>query len=207
MEYSVDLEGKNLSRLGRILNIQLCIIETNEIIIFECSKLSIPEMRRVLDPIFGNASIVKYMFDCRSDVDALYHQYNIKLSAVVDIQLYEIAFRKCNGGTNLMFYNGLFRTLAENASVIGISKKKLQIKKKYSDQFRRENFDLNLNDLDVLKYLSIDVFYLKKLYDIFNQKIGNGKMRNKIKKETELRQNYWANKEFIKNKSHAISAI
>ena len=122
-EYSVDLEGERLCRHGKILNIQLCIIETNDIVIFECLKLSIPEMKRVLDPIFDNASIVKYMFDCRSDVDALYHQYNIKLSGVVDIQLYEIAYRKCNGMGNLRFYNGLFKTLTNYAREIDISEK------------------------------------------------------------------------------------
>jgi exonuclease 3'-5' domain-containing protein 1 len=206
-EYSVDLEGERLCRHGRILNIQLYIIETNEMFIFECLKLSIPEMKRVLDPIFDNASILKYMFDCRSDVDALYHQYNIKLSGVVDIQLYEIAYRKCNGMGTSRYYNGLFKTLTEYASSIDISEKDLQIKKKYSDQFCQKNYELNLNDIDVLKYLSIDVLYLKKLYVIFNQKIGYGKMRNKIESETELRQNCWQKGEFVNDRSNAISAI
>jgi ribonuclease D len=206
-EYSVDLEGERLCRHGKILNIQLCIIETNDIVIFECLKLSIPEMKRVLDPIFDNASIVKYMFDCRSDVDALYHQYNIKLSGVVDIQLYEIAYRKCNGMGNSRYYNGLFKTLTIFSSEIDISQIDLQIKKKFSDKFCQKNYDLNLNDLDVLNYLSIDVLYLKKLYVIFNQKIGYGKMRNKIESETELRQNCWQKSEFINDRSNAISAI
>jgi exonuclease 3'-5' domain-containing protein 1 len=206
-EYSVDLEGERLCRHGRILNIQLYIIETNEIFIFECLKLSIPEMKRVLDPIFDNASIVKHMFDCRSDVDALYHQYNIKLSGVVDIQLYEIAYRKCNGMGTSRYYNGLFKTLTEYASSIDISEKDLQIKKKYSDRFCQKNYELNLNDIDVLRYLSIDVLYLKKLYVIFNQKIGYGKMRNKIESETELRQNCWQKGEFVNDRSNAISAI
>jgi hypothetical protein len=140
-EYSVDLEGINLSRNGKILNIQLFIIETSEIVIFDCSKLSIAEIKRVLCPIFESSSIAKYMFDCRSDADGLYHQYNIKLAGVVDVQLYEVAFRKCDGLIT-RYYHGLFKTLLKYAKETGITTQELDIKKKFSNNFMLKKYEI-----------------------------------------------------------------
>jgi hypothetical protein len=206
-EYSVDLEGESLCRDGKILNIQIFVIETNEIIIFDCMKLSIIDIKQVLAPIFENCMIVKYMFDCRSDVDALYHQYNIKMQGIVDVQLFEIGFRKCNGCPQTKHYQGLFKTLNDYATKIGITTKELDIKKKQSQQFDQKNYDLNINDANTLSYLSIDVIYLKKLYLIFRQKVGNGRVRDKIEIETENRQNIWTQPVFIKDRSRILSTI
>ena len=181
------------------------MIETSENFIFDCLKLSIVEIKRVLDPIFGKSSIMKYMFDCRSDVDALYHQYNIKLAGVVDAKLYEVGFRKCNG-LRTGFCYGLFKTLNENSTQIGITMQEMELKKKHSDQFTQNQYELNINDTDFLRYLSIDVIYLKRIYLIFREKTGNGQVRNKIKIETEKIQNCWIQSVYINVSSCALSA-
>lgn len=166
-EYYVDLEGEALSRNGKILNILLFIIETSENYIFDCSKLTIAEIKIVLCPIFESSSIAKYMFDWRSDVDGLYHQYNIKLAGVVDVQLYEVAFRKCNGWIT-RYYQGLFKTLLKYAKETGITTQELDIKKKFSDQFILKKYEINIDDEETLRNLSIDVIYLKRLHLFFN---------------------------------------
>ena len=206
-EFSVDLEGDRLSRHGKINFIQVYAVFTRKVFIFDCSKLDKSEIRRVLEPIFDNESIVKYMFDCRSDVDALYHQYGIKLSGVVDVQLYEIAYRKCTGYGKARFYHGLFKTMSEFKCQAGIPQSDLATKDKYSQQFKLENYELNVKDIDALRYLAIDIIYLDKLYRIFLPKIGNGNMRTKIMRETANRQNYWMKPVFVNDRSNAVSAI
>ena len=206
-EYSVDLEGDNLSRHGKINYIQIYAVATNKIFIFDCANLEKNEVTRVLSPIFGDASITKYMFDCRLDVDALYHQYGIRIAGEIDIQLYEIAYRKCSGQGNSNYYNGLWKILSAFHSQVGISSADLGIKEKYSKQFKKNNYALDLNDNDVVRYLAIDIIFLDKFFNIFNPKIGNGKIRERIVKETENRQNYWQKSEIVNDKSCAISAI
>ena len=206
-EYAVDLEGDRLCRHGKINFIQICVVSTSKIFIFNCSELSSGEIRRALHPIFSDNSISKFMFDCRSDVDALYHQLDLKLDGVVDVQLFEIAYRKCNGFYNQRFYSGLFKTLNEQSFEAGVSSMDLKIKKKYSDQFKQDNYALNLNDHEVLRYMAIDVIYLKALHTVFNIKIGFGKMRSKINFETKKRQNCWMKPVFVNDRSNALSAI
>lgn len=48
--------------------------------------------------ILEDKSIVKITFDCRSDSDALYHQFGVSLSGSFDLQLYDQAIRIHKGG-------------------------------------------------------------------------------------------------------------
>ena len=210
-EYSVDLEGDNLSRHGKINYIQIYAVATNKIFIFDCANLEKTDVKRVLSPIFDDASIAKYMFDCRSDVDALYHQYDIKLTGVLDLQLYEIAYRKCTCERNQVkwhkYYNGLKKTLAVYGSQVGITSTDLEIKEKFTKQFIQKNYALDLNDSDVVRYLAIDIIFLDRLYNIYHPIIDDKDLISRIVAETEKRQNHWQKPEFINDKSNAISAI
>lgn len=40
-----------------------------------------------LREILESETIIKYMFDCRSDSDALFYQFNVKLAGVIDCQV------------------------------------------------------------------------------------------------------------------------
>lgn len=95
-EYSVDLEGQ-LHRDGHIDYITIYIPNEDLSFIFDCNELSHGQIKHVLNRILNNDSIIKYVFDCRSDSDALYHLYDIMLVNVIDVQLYEIGYRKCKG--------------------------------------------------------------------------------------------------------------
>ena len=205
-EYSVDLEGLRLSRHGKINFIQVCVVKTCRVFLFDMSKVSPDEIRRALSPIFSDNSISKFMFDCRADADALYHQLNIKLSGVVDIQLFEIGFRKCTNG-NAAYYHGLFKVLEENRYQIDVTSKDFDIKKKYKEQFKQEKLNVNLDDQEVLRFMAIDVIFLKNLYTHFNGRINNAKIRSNINAETKKRENYWTKAVYVDDKSKALSVI
>ena len=87
---AVDLEGNDLCRTGKIYTIQVFIPSLNEAYILDCRKLEKSDVVQCLKDILASPSIKKYMFDCRSDADALYHQYGLKLNNVIDIKLYEV---------------------------------------------------------------------------------------------------------------------
>ncbi|CAF0989339.1 unnamed protein product [Brachionus calyciflorus] len=206
-ELSVDIEGDNLCRDGKIYTIQVYSPKSNKFYLFDCTKLSVSEVQSGLDGIFSSYLIKKYFFDCRSDVDALYHQYKIQLNNVIDVQLFEVGFRKCSGIARTNFYSGLYKTLEKYSYEVGISMTELQIKDKISNQFRSKIYDINLNDPDVLKYLAIDVIYLPKLYNLFFRKIGHGNVFRSIQNETDKRTKIWMKPIFKNDRSNAISAI
>ena len=87
---SLDLEGHNLCRHGEIYTIQVFIPSLQLAFIFDCRKLDKSDVVKCFKRILSDSDIKKYMFDCRSDADALYHQYGLVLNNVIDIQLYEI---------------------------------------------------------------------------------------------------------------------
>ena len=86
---SIDLEGNNLCRTGQIYTIQIFIPSLNEAYIFDCRKLEKSYVIQCFQNILADNNIKKYIFDCRSDADALYHQYGLRLNNVIDVQLYE----------------------------------------------------------------------------------------------------------------------
>lgn len=206
-ELAVDIEGDNLSRHGKIFTIQVYAPSIDTFYLFDCKTLSYSDVRLALNNVFSSNSVIKYFFDCRSDVDALYHQYNIELKNVVDVQLFEVGFRKCSGSGNSRYYSGLYKTLNTYSYDVGITSSELAVKNKISQQFKSKNYDIDLNDQDVLKYLAIDVVYLKKLYNLFFTKIGHGKIFRSIQSETQKRMEIWKKAHFVNDRSNAISAI
>lgn len=206
-ELSVDIEGDNLCRHGKIFTIQVYAPDTDTFYLFDCKNLSYDQVRLALNNVFSSYKIKKYLFDCRSDVDALYHQYNIELNNVIDVQLFEVGYRKCSGFGRTIYYSGLYKTLKEYKNKIGVTESELEIKDKISKQFKSKNYDIDINDDEILKYLAIDVVYLKKLYDLFYFKIGHGKVFRSIFEETEKRRQIWKENNYVNNRSNALSAI
>ena len=204
---SVDLEGENLCRNGKIIFIQIFAIELDVVYIIECNYFKKSDIKEVLGPIFNDENIKKYMFDCRCDVDALYHQYGIELKGVIDVQLYEVGYRIFFGQNN-KYYHGLAKILRDYKQKLGLREYHLDIKEKISNRFREKNFQLDIHDNEVLEYLLIDILYLEKLYFIFHPNNSFFDIiENKIKNETKNRQNIWKLDNFVNNKSMAISVI
>ena len=205
-ELAVDLEGDALCRSGKINTIQIYSPSENAFFLFDCKSLTAEQIRTSLQTLFQSVVVTKYFFDCRADVDALYHQYKINLNKVIDVQLYEVAFRKCKG-LRTGYYNGLYKTLSSYSHDIGVTSNELRIKNKYSEHFKTKNYEMNLDEGDVLNYLSIDVIYLHKLYNMFAYKIGRSRVYGTILEETDRRINIWKGAVFKQGRANAISVI
>eukprot|EP00669_Euglena_mutabilis_P011352 TRINITY_DN6005_c0_g1_i1.p2 TRINITY_DN6005_c0_g1~~TRINITY_DN6005_c0_g1_i1.p2 ORF type:complete len:226 (+),score=73.03 TRINITY_DN6005_c0_g1_i1:1003-1680(+) len=96
---AVDLEacvvpgGRNLGPLSLI---QICLSQGTAYLI-DLLRLRAPDVLKLLGPILASTHIVKLMFDCRSDSQALHQQLGIRLRNVVDLQLY-VAFESDDKG-------------------------------------------------------------------------------------------------------------
>ncbi|XP_074608850.1 piRNA biogenesis protein EXD1-like [Acropora palmata] len=89
---AVDCEGNSLSRKGELTIITVATEE--KVYIFDVLKLGqlifTSGLGEVLEDTFPN----KLMFDCRQDSDALWHQFRVKLSRVLDLKLLEAIYRR-----------------------------------------------------------------------------------------------------------------
>ena len=91
---AVDCEGVSLSRNGALTIITVATEE--KVYIFDVFKLGQVTFSSGLGEILEDKSCTKLMFDCREDSDALWHQFNVKLTGVLDVQLLEILYRREN---------------------------------------------------------------------------------------------------------------
>ena len=91
---AVDCEGVSLSRKGALTIITVATEE--KAYIFDVLKLGRAVFSSGLGEILEDKSREKLMFDCREDSDALWHQFNVKLTGVLDLQLLEIFYRPEN---------------------------------------------------------------------------------------------------------------
>jgi len=89
---AVDCEGVSLSRKGKLT---ITTVATEEkVYIFDVLKLGQTVFSSGLGEILEDKSRKKLMFDCRQDSDALWHQFNVKLTGVLDLQLLEVIYRR-----------------------------------------------------------------------------------------------------------------
>lgn len=91
---AVDCEGNSLSREGALTIITVATEE--KVYIFDVLKLGQLVFSSGLSEILEDKSRKKLMFDCRQDSDALWHQFKVKLSGVLDLQLLEVIYRREN---------------------------------------------------------------------------------------------------------------
>ena len=91
---AVDCEGDSLSRKGALTIITVATEE--KVYIFDVMKLGQRVFSSGLGEILEDESRKKLMFDCRQDSDALWHQFKVKLSGVLDLQLLEVIYRREN---------------------------------------------------------------------------------------------------------------
>ena len=91
---AVDCEGDSLSRKGALTIITVATEE--KVYIFDVLKLGQLVFTSGLREILEDKSLAKLTFDCRQDSDALWHQFEVKLSGVLDLQLLEVIYRREN---------------------------------------------------------------------------------------------------------------
>jgi len=114
-----DAEGVDLGRNGPLTLFVLKEISKPEEPAYVFDVLTIGEemftfFENCLLNILQSEEILKVTFDCRSDSDALFHQFGVELTNVLDLQVYDQAIRIFKGepypkrrGTFLPYVSGM----------------------------------------------------------------------------------------------------
>lgn len=165
-ELAVDCEGVRLSRKGALTLIQ--VATQQQVYLFDVAVLGArvfdgaSPLRRVLE----DKHVVKLMFDCRRDSDALFHQFGVRLAGVIDVQLEVVAARRAHGGTSPRL-PGLASAARQYISS-GLGAEAFKIKERMRARFGGEaEADLWARrpmDSDTLRYAALDVALLVSLH-------------------------------------------
>ena len=104
-----DCEGVELGRGGKITLVQIGA-KGGMVYLFDVLELGKDLFSVGLKDILESQNIYKYMYDCRFDSDSLYHEFNVKLTNVLDMQIFEfiarpIAVRPLRDATKPEHYN------------------------------------------------------------------------------------------------------
>ena len=97
---AIDLEGVSLGRSGEVCILQISTDRHNAPIwLFDVTRLggALFEGEASLAALLRSAALEKLFFDCRSDVNALFHHYGVRPANVLDLQLLDVAQRKLMG--------------------------------------------------------------------------------------------------------------
>ena len=84
----VDCEGESLSRTGEL--VILSVATEHQTYLFNINKLGAGVFDKGLRDLLEDPKREKLMFDCRQDSDCLWHQFKVKLTNVLDLQLLEV---------------------------------------------------------------------------------------------------------------------
>ena len=183
---AVDCEGMELSRDGKLT---LLTISTKEkAYVFDIMKLGKEAFELGLKSLLENKEQTKLMFDCRRDSDAMYHQFGVKLSGVLDLQIMEILYRETIGEFDIgrkeerlarygreeppIYVHGLKKCLqnyVHNNSYL-LAKSRVSISTIKTGWVERPLPDT------LLAYASVDVLSLFPLFDFFNAKLSGNFM-------------------------------
>ena len=156
---AVDCEGVELSRFGSVTLINIAV--RGQVYLIDVLKIGSTVYDGGLCSILEDRSIQKLMFDCREDADALKHLYNVRLDGVLDVQLLEVMNRIRNRGYTTI------RSLKHCLELFVSDKTMIEVKLKGRSSMDQDNKLWEKRPLseDILKYASIDVLALFKLYD------------------------------------------
>jgi len=160
-----DCEGVRLSRTGKITLLQIAIPKK----IFLIDVMTIGGKEVFIDgglkDIIESEEILKLAYDVRMDSDALFHQHDVVLKNVLDLQLLDIAIRRAAGG-RVEHLPSLSKTVSRrltNAEILVCEDLKKRVKNMYTSV---EDGDLwarrPLID-DARRYAALDAWVLMKL--------------------------------------------
>lgn len=106
---AIDCEGINLGKEGQLTLIQ---IATKKVVyIVDVLTLGNEVFEESLKDILESERILKILFDCRKDSDALYHLYNVKLKNVFDCQVADIIIRRNFTGVMPTYVRGMSKVM------------------------------------------------------------------------------------------------
>ena len=160
-----DCEGVRLSRTGKITLLQIAI--PKKIFLIDVMTIGGKEVFTDggLKDIIESEEILKLAYDVRMDSDALFHQHDVVLKNVLDLQLLDIAIRRAAGGI-VEHLTSLSKTVSRrltNAEILVCEDLKKRVKNMYTSI---EDGDLwarrPLTD-DARRYAALDAWILMKL--------------------------------------------
>ncbi|KAK0472059.1 ribonuclease H-like domain-containing protein [Armillaria novae-zelandiae] len=112
----VDCEGDQLGCKGgrlSLLTIRAASDDSAPTYIFDLLRLKRWNMRRVFG-LLRDASHVKVVFDGRMDYSALWHEYDVAMVGVIDMQLADLHSRRARGETEAKRFGRLAAYLPQN---------------------------------------------------------------------------------------------
>ena len=192
---AVDCEGMDMSRYGKLT--LLSIATNDQAYLFDILKLGKMAFESGLKSLLENGFQTKLMFDCRGDSDALYHQFGVKLSGVLDLQIMEVLYREKIGEfdiankearlarfgraeqpVNLHGLRKCLESYVHDSSYIAAKRgippsmiNKVWIQRPLSET--------------LLAYAATDVLSLFPLFDFFNQKLSGNSM-SRLKESSDV---------------------
>ena len=207
---AVDCEGTELSRSGALTVLSIAVEE--QAFIIDIKKLGEKAFQLGLKHILENDHQNKLLFDCRSDSDALWHQFQVKLNGVLDIQLMEILYRE----EKAEFDIGNVESKLAEAARHGVphekaidlhslkkvietyldSKELLSAKSliKMSDRdVKKDIWDHRPLEGTLLQYASADVLSLLQLFEKFKSEI-NGNAMSRLKTASAIYTGFYREK-------------
>ena len=166
---AVDCEGVRMSRTGPVTVVQcatrdaIYLIDVQSLGGRAFGDRNAGGLRDVLE---SSEAPMKLMFDCRMDSDALFHQFDVRLENVMDVQVLDVAARRALGKmidrvAGIVKCAGTHLTSAETAVADDL---KVRVKKLYAVEESTLWADRPLTD-DVRRYAALDVYLLLKLHE------------------------------------------
>lgn len=206
----IDLEGNNLSRHGRLSLITILVEPCHTLHLidvhvlgkdaFTVADLNGTTLRHILE----SANIPKVFFDIRTDSDALFHLFDVRVAGIEDLQLMELGARK--GSKRLV--KGLARCIEQDAPLSPSERDEWKAAKdKGKALFSPERggsyevFDQRPLSAEVEKYCIQDVVHMPALWKKYHAGL-NETWKIKVAEETKARIELSQSAEFVGNGKH-----
>ena len=188
---AVDFEGIALSREGRLCLAQVASADESEpvylvdVVALGADAFGVGRLGELL----SSETLVKLVFDCRSDREALRHQFGVALNQVYDIQV--VYCMRCDevAGHRVGRLRGLRAALGDCPGLDSEARRKLEETKdagskmfieedgESSDAWERRPLPPELVD-----YAAVDVRYLHAMYKEWRHFMKQGKMDKVVAK-------------------------
>ncbi|KAK3249947.1 hypothetical protein CYMTET_40651 [Cymbomonas tetramitiformis] len=164
---AVDCEAVCLSRTNAITLIQ--VATKSHVYLFDIMKLKGNAFeaahdagRRSLKGCLENPGITKLLFDCRRDSDSLFHQHDVSLKGVVDVQLLSVAAQRLMGQTvdRVDGFMKCSKRWLGRANVGGALGVKDRVGAQNNDEGNGALWGRRPLDMDAIRYAAADVLLL-----------------------------------------------
>jgi exonuclease 3'-5' domain-containing protein 1 len=179
-----DLEGIYLGRLGTVSIMQLLIYPANRTYLIDIHTLGQDAFRTpgkngtTMKDILESESIPKVFFDVRNDSDGLFHHFGIKLAAIQDLQLMEVATRRMLLSRRFLY--GLSSCVEKDLSLTAAETRVWKdTKERGRNLFAPErggSYEVfNTRPLSgvIMQYCVQDVQFMPELWHLYNSKMAD----------------------------------